>query len=574
MSANLGSLESQLLHSRQNEALRPASTLVQATHHGPPAALDHLSVPAARYLDPTPLQRAAQMGWQVGAAAVDLTFGTHWAIGQHLRSSSKLRSIRHDNQHIAHLLTTDPMLAQASTVTQRSVRKNAHTVLALNRHGHRAARVRKYFYGDSVVVGGLPFGAGLTIGPQIGGGFSAALTAASVPLLWIGAPILSAAAIGVAVHEGLRYRRAVRLERNVDNLERGMVMGNERAVQALLAARIRSKRIHASTKAVSLVGCAISAPLLVVGVIPGVAVVTPAATALTWAWYYHHNRLRYRPSLGAAERVMLGGKRDIVNRIDFTHKARESLKAIKAQKRLLYPRGGQGILGLRESAQSLAWVRRKWSGVPLTYPTPRDTVFKFLQDLCNHEVDFVRHQEALQRHEMAKVYRSGLAAEDAAKRQTELSQENLALASWLSDRTAECRLLNHHPTAPDAGTVAQHFLVFLQRYNLLDDFARDAILCNTAIKHYFLGQGAVVQDKKSFHFEVAHLNQLMDAHASEPSEAGKRMAVEICEIAERYLLKDEKKRLTFFERELLDILAYRLDGHNHADYPTKRRGAE
>jgi hypothetical protein len=567
MSANLGSLESQPLYSRSRGDSRPVFTLERASDARLPAALDRLSVPAAAFLDPTPLQRAAQMGWQVSTAAVDMTFGTHWAIGQHLQSSSKLRRIHRDNRQIAQLLIGDSRLAQASTSTQRRVHKNAHAVLALNRHGHHAAHVRKYLYGDSVMVGGLPFGAGLTIGPQIGGGFSAALTAAAVPLLWIGAPVLSAAAVGVAIHEGMRYRRAGRLGRNVGAIGFRMVMGNERAVQALLAARIRSKRVHASTKSVSLIGCAISAPLLVVGIIPGVAVVAPAATALTWAWYYHHNHLRYRPSLSASQRVMLGGKRDIINRIDLAHKARMSLKAVKEQKRLIYPRGGQAILGLRETAKSLAWIRRWWSGVPKAYPTPHETVFKFLQALANHEVEFVRYQEALQRHALAKLYRSGRDAQDTAKRQGELANQNGALASWLADRTSESRVLNRYDKTPDAGAVVQHFLVFLQRYHLLDNFTRNAILRNATVKHRFLDQGAMTQDKTSFHFDVAHLARLIDADMPDTSKSGQRLAREMCEIAERYLLKEEKKRLTFFERELLDVLAYRLDGHNHADYP-------
>ncbi len=568
MRTDLRSLQSQLLHHRQSASAEAVSLLTDAIAQGPPAALDRLSVPAAPYLDPTPLQRAAHVGWQVGTAAVDLTFGTHWAIGQRLKSSSEMRSIYTDNRKIAQLLQHDPLLAQASSTTQRCAHKNAQTVLALNRHGHYAARVRKNLYGDSVVVGGLPFGAGLTIGPQIGGGFSAAATAASVPLLWIGAPILAAAAVGVAVHEGVRYRRAVRLERSVEHLSHMPVMGNEPAVQALLAARLRSKRVHAATKSVSLVGCAISAPLWGVGIIPGVAVVTPAAALLTWAWYYHHNHLRYRQSLSVEERIMLGGKHDIANRVDLAHQARLTLKGLKQQKRLIYPRGAQSILGLRETAKSIAWIRRWWSGVPKSYPTPRETVFKFLQALSNHEVDFIRYQEIQQHHALAKLQRSGLDEEQGRRRQTELAQQGSALFSWLADRTAESRVLNHYKTTPDASIVAQHFLVFLQRYRLLDRFTREAILRHSTVKHHFLQLGVVVLDQKNFHFEMGQLAHLLDAPL--PSHAGPRLSDEICQIAEAYLFSHEKKRLTFFERELLDILAYRLDGRAHVDNAPRR----
>ena len=568
MPTDLRSLELQSLRSQPPISVR-ASKQGGAVIPSSAATVDRFSVPAAAYLDPTPTQRAAHMGWQLGVAAVDLTFGTHWAVAQRLKSSSRLRSIRKENRLVMQLLDRDPMLAQASIATQRRVRKNARTVLALNRHGHYAARVRKYCYGDSVVVGGLPFGAGLTIGPQIGGGFSAALTAASVPLLWIGAPILAAAALGVAAHEGVRYLRAASLEAHVQRLGHTPVMGNEAAVQGLLSARLRSKRIHAATKSVSLIGCAVSAPLLVVGIIPGVAVVTPAAGLLTWAWSYHHNHLRYRPSLSVEDRIMLGRKGDIVNRIHLTHRAKSTLKSIKEQKRLTYPRGAQGILGLRETAKSLAWIRRWWGGIPQTYPTARETVFTFLRALSGHEIDFVRYQESLQRHELAKLYRSGLCADETNRRQAELTRQGRGLATWLSGRVAESRTLNRGGAALDAGTVVQHFLSFLQRYGLLDHFVRHAILRKAATKHRFVDQGVMVQDKQSFHFELAYVSHLMDASGTANSPSRQELADDMCRLAESYLLKQEKKRLAFFERELLDILAYRLAGRKQPDVPSR-----
>ncbi len=566
MSTDLESSQLQSLRRRSPVSTRP-SKLETFINQRPPPAVDRFSVPAAAYVDLTPTQRAARVGWQLGVAAVDLTFGTHWAIAQRLKSSSKLRSLRQDNRLVTQLLATDPLLTQASAVAQRRVHKNAHTVLALNRHGHAAAQVRKYCYGDSVVAGGLPFGAGLTIGPQIGGGFSAALTAASVPLLWIGAPILAAAALGVAAHEAVRYRRAVRLEAHVERLGSMPVMGNEGAVQSLLSARLRSKRIHAATKSVSLIGCAVSAPLLVVGIIPGVAVVTPAAAMLTWAWSYHHNHLRYRPSLSVEDRIMLGGKHDIINRVHLAHQTRSTLKSIKEQKRLLYPRGAQGILGLRETAKSLAWIRRWWRGVPRTYPTPRETVFTFLRALSHHEVDFVRYQETLQRHDLAKLYRSGLSADDTNRRQAELARQGRALATWLSGRIAESRLLNRPNVALDAGQVVLHFVAFLQRYRLLDHFVRQAILRHGAIKLRFVAQGVIIQDQRNFHFELAHVSRLMAAHQAASSPSSQRLVDEMCQLAEAYVLNQEKKRLAFFERELLDILAYRLSGHTQPDFP-------
>ena len=384
------------------------------------------------------------------------------------------------------------------------------------------------------------------------GGYPAALVSASTVLLWVGGPLLSVAAVGVAVHEGVRLHRNRRVRGLFSKVCKNPVIGHEEQVHQLLTQRARQVRLHGGVKLASMLGLAVGAPLLIVGFAPGAAVLTPSGVGAGWASYYLHSHLTYKPQLQASELLQLR-RRDLMNRIELAQSEYLCLKELKQEKRPLFPRGGQGPLG--PLARAAGGVRR-WARGPVEYEAQALTVGRYLRAQAAAEEIFITNQLQLHAHAAAK-------APDDPQYLADLAHLDALL------HTARTRLravvLPAEGAEPDAPAVAAAFAQHVEVHQLSEALLHS--LKKDSTRPALEAHAILLSQDETASLDLPHLRALCAADSPLSTAERTELGGAVTGLAERFLLTRNKLNVRYLRDQLLDFLAFRLDASSRADYP-------
>ena len=325
-----------------------------------------------------------------------------------------------------------------------------------------------------------------------------------------------------------------------------------------MEARLRGMRWQTGIKAGAMVGLAVAAPVLVVGTGAGLALAAPACLAALGASYYKHTRLVYEAQLTAEERLALGGKHDIANRIHLEHQEYRTLKTLKEQKRLLYPYGSNGIPVLRDVLKGLGAVRR-WFHGPLNYDPAHETVMTFLRAQASHDTDYLRDQQTVVAYEAEKAQAADNPA-DVSRRQEELEAGLLEVAVGRSLEYQQS-LGSLGDPMPEAEQVLLHFLGFVAQHRLEPRFLHAAQ--HDSIRKLFQEHDLFARDDARMWVDLPALAELIQPGRSSLSEEERQALVQaVADFSERFLLVSEKQRATYSRNELMDFLMMREWGNS------------
>ncbi len=525
----------------------PGTRLPLALHVGAPQGVPSL---AARLVDPpTATAAMAQGAVDVVGTAIDVTFGTHWAILEYWDGNKSLKRLRGDAKDVRAWQQALPTMQDVSLATRQELSKNARAQLLFNRYDRNAQRVKRDIHGLGVGTGGLVFGTGMALNSTVFGSFSSAVAATSTPIaLFAGTPILSGAAVLLGAYEGLRVWRMHRLHHHLPQLLQKPVVGNEARVHAMVKKRLAVTRRHAKAKAAAMFTLAAAAPLLVVGIAPGLAVGIPGVIVGLGASYYRHTRLLYEAPLSATACLALGGRRDIGNRIDLADREYQTLKDLKTEKRPFYPRGSNGIPVMRDIFSRLGALRRWWTPPKHVAPA-HHTVMRFLRAQAGHELNYLRQQQLVMAHESNKTKLLTSPA-DRQRRLSEIDHGALYMALRSS-------LLNKHiigrdfDVIPSASEVCTQFMRFIETHQLDQPLLH--ALQNDKIHKTLETRGILLREDKVVTLKKAKLQAMVDA----PSEHDMTFIHDLSAFYERFLLNHEKKIATAMRNQLAEFLLLR-----------------
>ena len=509
------------------------------------------------------------------AAVVDASLGTVWSAQEFLRANKQIATLLEQDADLRHSVQQHMVSAAVDTPTHwRTALKNCNALLLRNRHDRHQQKVRRAIHGATTGVGGAAYGLGWGMQPTVLGlghfaGYPAAVVTASTILLWVGAPLLSAAAVGVAVHEGVRLHRNHRGRSLFGKLLKNPVLGSvhEAGVHQLLVYRANQVRLHGAVKLGAMAGFAAGLPLLVVGFAPGVAVLAPAAVGAGWASYYLHGSLAYTPQLSTSELLMMR-RRDLMNRIELAHSEYACLKALKQEKRLRYARGAQGPLApvARVVGGVRRWVRTRAGGA-VAYAPAHVTVARYLRAQQGAEETFIRNQVRLHAHTARKTSsdaqeRAELALLDAMLHAADARRRAVALPPLAAGNA---------PREPaDAARVAVAFAQHVERHGL------DAHLLQ-AIRHdprraHLQRHAILLSHNATASLDLPRLRALCAPDSPLGASERAHLGSQIAALAERFLLTTHKLHARYARDQLLDYLGHRLHASTRADYPSAAAG--
>ena len=518
---------------------------------------------AAKLVDPPATSTAMTQGAvDVVGTAIDVTFGTHWAILEYWEGNKALRHLRQDAKDVRTWQQALPTMQDVSMATRSEIAKNARAQILFNRYDRNTQRVKRDIHGVGVGTGGLVFGTGMALNSTVFGSFSPAVAALSTPIaLFAGSPILSGAAVMIGAYEGLKVWRLHKLRPHLQSILASPVVGNEARVHSIVNQRLKVTRRHAKAKAAAMFTLAAAAPLLVVGVAPGVAVGIPGVILGLGASYYKHTRLMYAPPLAATACLALGGRRDIGNRIDLADREYQTLKALKTEKRAFYPRGSNGIPVMRDIFAGLGAVRRWWT--PPRHVTPaHHTVTRFLRAQAGHEVNYLRQQQVVFTHEAGKALLATHLV-DRERRTQEIDES--ALYTALRSALVNKHMVGHdHDVMPSASEACTQFMRFIETHRL--DQALLAALQRDKMHKVFEERGILSRKGKAITLKKSKLQAMVDA----PSEHDMNFIHELSAFYERFLLNQEKQIATAMRNQLAEFLLLR--GYANAELPPPNSG--
>ena len=485
----------------------------------------------------------------VVGTAIDVTFGAHWAILEYWEGNKSLRRLRNEAQDVRAWHKALPTLQDVSLATRDEMAKNARAQLLFNRYNRNTQRVKRDIHGIGVGTGGLVFGTGMALNSTVFGSFSSAVAAVSTPIaLFAGTPILSGAAVLLGAYEGFCAWRMHRMRPHLQSLLAHPVVGNEDKVHRIVKQRLTITRRHAKTKAAAMFTLAAAAPLLVVGVGPGLAVGVPGVIAGLAASYYKHTRLMYEPPLSGTACLALGGRRDIGNRIDLADREYQTLKSLKREKRAFYPRGSNGIPVMRDIFAGLGAVRRWWSP-PCHVAPPHHTVMRFLRAQAGHEVSYMRQQQVVMAYESNKALLA-LSLTDRERRLEEINHNGL-YAGLRSSLLNKHLVGQAHDTIPSASEVCTQFMRFIEMHRL--DQALLGALQRDKMHKLFEARRMLLRKDKTVTLKKAELQTMVDA----PTEEDIHFVHELSGFYERFLLNQEKRIATAMRNQLAEFLLMR-----------------
>ena len=494
----------------------------------------------------------------LGLVGVGLAWGlgAYPAFKQMFESRSVLKELAEDRA------TLHEKLGEAEAghpEVYRQVVKNARASLRLNQANRRLEYVKGTFAGAIAGSGMAIIGAAIICGPEMFGALSATSAAAGAPLLLVGSVLVPVFCAGMVGYEGYRTWRATQVYRHSSVLARHQLTGTENRALDLLHGRLNRIRNHALANTASYIGLAVGAPLTsFVGPI-GLAVLLPGVVGLIFAGYYHSKHLHYSEQLSPEQRLRLGNKHEIANRVVLADEEYRLLKELKAQKRLLYPWAEESPPPVRQVVKGINALR-KLSGKHRDYEPAQTTVHTYLERQADLEVSFYHNQGLALDAAWQQAIAGGVAdgevlgtlqtqhehldaalrhaQHDAGELQAEAG-ETLDRATWMF---SVCRFLVRKSLFPDVAKAA------------LDDGDLEAALMAAGIAWEDPDEGEVHVDANALVLAMADDSTMPEKEQVWLQQAWARLT-------EDHLFKLEKTRAKYRRHELLDIMGQRIESH-------------
>lgn len=494
----------------------------------------------------------------LGVIGIGLAWGlgAYPAFKQMFESRSVLKELAEDRK------TLQERLAEAQAghpEVYRQVIKNVHAGLRLNQANRRLEYVKGVFAGATAGLGMTVVGGAILAGPEMLGSVSAASAAVAAPLLVVGSVLVPVFCAGMMGYEGYRTYRATQVYRHSSVLARHQLTGTENRALDLLHGRLNRIRYHALFNAASYLGLAVGAPLTSsIGPI-GLAVLLPGVVGLIFAGYYHGKNLHYSEQLSPEQRLRLGNKHEIANRVVLADEEYRLLKELKAHKRLVYPWAEESPPPVRQVIKSINWLRRR-GGKQHGYEPAEATVHAYLERQAALEVSFYCNQhvalDAVERH----AAESGRLDGDV-RHTLDDQRDHLEAALRHAEHDAH-ELLAEASAGLDRATWMFGVCRFLVRKSLFPDVAK-AVLGQGEIADALMAAGIAWEDEDEgeIHVDANALVLAMAADSSMPDEEQAWLLQAWARHTEEVLFRLEKTRAKYRRHELLDLLGQRIESH-------------
>ena len=523
--------------------------------------------PASAHSGHSALGHIHAASFALGIVGVGLAWGlgAYPAFKQMFESRSVLKELKEDDT------TVNDKLADAEAghpAIYRQVVKNAKAALRLNQANRRLEYVKGTFAGAIAGTGMTVIGGAIILGPEMFGALSATSAAIAAPLLTIGSVLVPIFCAGMVGYEGYRTWRATQVYRHSSVLARHQLTGTENRALDLLHGRLNRIRNHALANSASYIGLAVGAPLTsFVGPI-GLAVLLPGVVGLVVAGYYHSKHLHYSEQLSPEQRLRLGNKHEIANRVVLADEEYRLLKQLKAQKRLLYPYAEESPPPVRQCVLGINALR-KLGGKHLAYEPAEITVHTYLERQAELEVSFYQNQGLALHAATQQAARGGVLEEGPVARALAGQGEHLTAALRHAQHDAgELREEAAAFACLDRATWMFSVCRFLVRKSLFPDVAK-AALDDADLEAMLMATGIAWEDAGESESEAAgevHVdaNALVLAMA-DTSGMSQEQQLWLQQAWARHtqdiLFKLEKTRAKYRRHELLDILGQRIESH-------------